>query len=157
MAITKKEKLDFLTKGKEVKEKFETLFKEEIINNSKEGFGNHVDVKIPLSIDVKSLKKINRSDQETNEHIHWVELKGITGEDGWLYGKSDFFAFELNNYWIIVSKEELQKFIADKCKDKVRVSKPELYKLYQRKDRKDIITLITSYDLCYIKTLQIKK
>ena len=106
---------------------------------------------------VKGLKKVNRSDQETNEHIHWVELKNVNGKAGWLYGDADFFSFEIKDYWLVVDKVDLQRFIAEKCREKIRVSKPELYKLYQRKDRKDIITLVSSYDLCYICTKQIKK
>lgn len=157
MAITDKEKIVFLKRGKKVEDEFSKLFKEAVPTTKEEDIKGHVDLKITIGVDVKGLKKINRSDQEVNEHIHWVEIKGITGHNGWLYGEADFFAFEIKDYWIVVTKEDLQKFIASKCKDKIRVEKPELYKLYQRKERKDLITLVTSYDLLYICTSQIKK
>jgi hypothetical protein len=157
MAITEKEKIVFLKRGKKTEEQFASLFKNAIETNKEENTKDHVDLNISVGIDVKGLKKINRSDEETNEHIHWIELFGITGLKGWLYGKAEFFAFELKNYWVVVAKEDLQKFIAEKCKNKIHVDKPELYKLYQRKGRKDLITLVTSYDLLYICTSQIKK
>ena len=156
MAITQNEKLIFLKKGKEVEKQFSDLFKNTSSTEEKQDIKGHVDIKVSVGVDVKGLKKINRSDQETNEHIHWIEIKGITGHNGWAYGEADFFAFEIKDYWIVVSKEDLQIFIKENIK-KERVLKPGLYKLYQRKDRKDLITLVTSYDLCYISTLQIKK
>lgn len=157
MPITQNEKLVFLKKGKEKESDFLSLFNNAIEATEDDDINKHVDVLITIGVDVKGLKKINRNDQETNEHIHWVELKNVLGKPGWLYGEADFFAFELKDYWVVVDKHDLQRFIADKCKDKIKVVKPELYKLYQRKDRKDIITLVTSYDLCYICTKIIKK
>jgi len=157
MAISQAEKMVFLKKGREVEEVFANLFKNAFPTSQDEDINKHVDVLITIGVDVKSLKKINRNDQETNEHIHWVELKNVQGKSGWLYGEADFFAFEIKDYWIVVDRHDLQKFIANKCKDKIRVIKPELYKLYQRKERKDLITLVTSYDLCYISTKIIKK
>lgn len=147
----------FLKRGREVEAEFAKLFNEANPTSKEEDIKRHIDLKITVGVDVKGLKKIKRSDQEVNEHVHWVELFGITGQKGWLYGDADFFSFETIDYWIVVAKEDLQKFIADKCRDKVHVNSPELYKLYKRKDRKDLITLITSYDLCYICTSQIKK
>ncbi len=157
MAISTNEKLAFLKKGKVIEEQFAKLFNNASESSKDEDINGHVDVKITIGVDVKGLKKINRNDQETNEHIHWVELKNVNGKKGWLYGDADFFAFEIKDYWVVVDKESLQKLIAEKCKAKIRVNKPELYRLYQRKERKDIITLVTSYDLCYICTKQIKK
>jgi hypothetical protein len=157
MAISKNEKLVFLKKGKVIEENFIKLFNNAASTTEEEDINNHVDIKVHVGIDVKGLKKVNRSDQETNEHIHWVELKNVNGKAGWLYGDADFFSFEIKDYWLVVDKVDLQRFIAEKCREKIRVSKPELYKLYQRKDRKDIITLVSSYDLCYICTKQIKK
>lgn len=157
MAITQNEKLAFLKKGKEVESQFLKLFNDAYPASEEEDIKGHVDVKIAVGVDVKGLKRVNRSDQETNEHIHWIELKNVNSKKGWLYGDADFFSFEIQNYWIVVDKYDLQKLIAEKCKGKIRVAKPELYKLYQRKDRKDLITLVTSYDLCYISSKIIKK
>lgn len=151
------DKILFLKKGKEVEENFSKLFSNAIPVNEEDDIKKHIDLYLQVGVDVKGLKKVNRSDRGTNEHIHWIELKNVLGKPGWLYGEADFFTFELKDYWVVVDKKDLQKFIAEKCKNKIHVSKPELYKLYQRKERKDIITLVTSYDLCYICTQQIKK
>lgn len=155
--ISEANKLAFIKKGKAKESEFAKLFSDAIFSTKEEDMKDHVDVKVTIGIDVKSLKRIRRNDESTNENIHWVELKGITGFKGWLYGKADFFAFELDDYWIVVAKEDLQKLISEKCKEKIRVERPELYKLYQRKDRKDLVTLVKSLDLIYISTRLIKK
>lgn len=158
MAFTEKDKIVFLKKGKEAEQEFASLFKNALATSEREDIIDHVDIKISVGVDVKSLKKVKREDQQVNEHYHWIEIKGITGHAGWLYGgTADFFAFELKDYWIVVSKEDLKGLIANRCSDKTWVNKPELYKLYRRVGRKDIITLVTSYDLCYISTCIIKK
>lgn len=157
MAFTEKEKIVFLRKGKEVENEFSKIFKNAVSTTTEEDIRDHVDIKINVGVDVKGLKKINRNDETSNEHFHWVEIMNVLGLSGWLYGKADFFAFEIKDYWVVVSKEDLQKFTAEKCKEKIWVNKPELYKLYRRSGRKDIITLITSYDLCFIATSMIKK
>jgi hypothetical protein len=157
MPITQNEKIIFLKKGKEIEDNFTKVFNNAISASKDDDINKHVDVIVNVGIDVKGLKKINRKDQETNEHIHWVELKNVNGKPGWLYGEADFFAFEIKDYWIIVGRQELQRFIAEKCRDKIRAVTPEPYKLYQRKERKDIITLVSSYDLCYICTKIIRK
>lgn len=156
MAITEQEKIAFLKKGKEVEAQFAKLFKDAVPASESEDIYDHIDIKINTNVDVKGLKKRNRSDEEVNEHEHWLEIKNVNGKNGWVYGETHFFAFELKNYFIVVDKEDLQQFIKDNIKKEI-VSKPTLYKLYRRKDRKDLITLVTSYDLCYISTRLIKK
>lgn len=119
----------------------------------------HWDVQVnDIKYDVKSIKKINRNDEVVNENIHWIELKNVNGKLGWLYvGLSTHIVFELEDYWVIVLKTKLQEFIAEKCKDKIKCDKPSLYKLYTRKDRKDMITLVKTIDLIYISEEFIKK
>ena len=110
----------------------------------------HWDIELKVKFDVKSLKKVRRHDDQVNEHFHYLEVKNVQGLLGWLYSETvNFFAFELQKYWIIVSKEDLQSFVKNNV-EKIYTPTPELYKLYTRKDRKDVITLVTSYDLCYI-------
>lgn len=117
----------------------------------------HWDVKLETKIDVKALRKTRRGDKATDENIHWVELKNVNGNLGWLYGKADCFAFELIDYWVIVDKIKLQEFIKEKCKDKITTQTPALYKLYTRNGRSDIITLVKTIDLLYIASKVIKK
>jgi len=158
MPISDNEKLAFLKKGKAAEMEFAKLFKEAVPTTESEDIYDHVDIKISTNVDIKQIKKTKRSNTDVNEHIHWIEIKGISGHDGWAYGKADFFAFELKSYWVVVAKEDLHNFISENIK-KEWVKSPEeaLYKLYRREGRKDAITLVTSYDLCCIATKMMKK
>lgn len=112
-----------------------------------EDINEHWDLKLEVKFDVKSIKKIKRYDDSTNENYHYVELLNVNGKRGWLYGDADMFAFETENYYILVEKIILQNFISEKCKLKEICETPTLYKLYTRKGRKDIITLVKTIDL----------
>jgi len=108
-------------------------------------------------IDVKALRKLNRSDEQTNEDFHWVEIKNVNGDFGWLYGEADIFAFELNRCYVLVKREALQEFIKVVCKDKKPMTDRELYHIYRRENRKDVMTLVKSLDLVAISEYIIKK
>jgi hypothetical protein len=110
----------------------------------------HWDVSVTMQIDVKAIKK-------NNENIHYVELKNVLGRPGWLYGDAHYFAFETQDYWIMVDKIRLQEFIKDKCAAKEWSQIPSFYKLTQRRERKDIITLVKTIDLMFICDKMIKK
>lgn len=119
-------------------------------SNDEQDINEHWDLRQEILYDVKAMKKRKRSDTCADENIHWVELKNVNGSLGWLYGKAHKFAFELEDYWVVVDKEKLQNLIKIKCKDKEQCEYPELYKLYSRKDRSDIITLCKTIDLVFI-------
>jgi len=135
---------------------FAKLFQNKRFSSKKEDIEEHFDLEIKTRVDVKGLKKINRHDQQVNECYHYVEIKNVHGKAGWLYGNADYFAFELEEYWIIVEKQELQNFIKRKVIKEFTKTKT-LYKLYNRKNRKDVITLVKSIDLIYISKKLIKK
>jgi hypothetical protein len=107
--------------------------------------------------DVKGLKKNNRSDNYFDDSIHWIELMNVNGNVGWLYGMADYFAFETSFDWVVVKKSTLQSFIDEKCDKSEILDKPELYKLYRRYGRKDLITKIKTDDLRQIKYMVINK
>lgn len=147
----------FLQNGKKTEAAFASLFKNAVPCSEEDDIKKHCDVDVIFRCDVKGLKKIRRSDKEQNEHFHYVEIKNVLGETGWAYAEEvEFFAFELKKYWIIVEKYDLQEFIKNNV-EKTFTPSPELYKLYRREGRKDVMTLITSYDLCYIKSVMMKK
>lgn len=125
--------------------------------SSDEDIYQHWDVKIDIKIDVKAMKKINREDSESNENIHYVEIKNVHGNKGWLYGDADYFAFEMKDYYVMVSKIKLQEMIADKCKDKIKCARPTLYQLYSREGRNDMMTLVKTVDLIFISDKMIEK
>jgi hypothetical protein len=147
----------FLKEGKEKEITFSSIFKNYEFSTEKQDMIEHWDVKVGnIKIDVKGLKKINRYDNQKNENIHWIEIKNVNGDLGWAYGEADYFAFETIDYWIIVKKDNLQELIK-KVAIKEWVKRPELYKLYQRKDRKDVVTLIKTLDLCFVSDCLIAK
>jgi hypothetical protein len=150
--------MGFLEKGKIKENAFASLFNSVVNSNKEQDINEHWDVQLNFKIDVKSLKKISRSDYEKNEFYHFVELKNVNGDLGWLYGNADFFAFETNEYWILVSKEHLQDFISKNVsKTKVDSVDKCLYCLYNRDKRKDLITMVKTIDLMFISTEIIKK
>ena len=79
------------------------------------------------------------------------------GKKGWLYGDADMFAFELDDYWVMVEKQPLQDFIANKCKGKKIGTIKNVYDLYRRKDRKDVVVKVKTIDLMYLNHSIIKK
>lgn len=107
-----------------------------------------------ITFDVKSLKKHNRNDVVFDDSIHWIELQNVNGKKGWLYGKAKYIAFETNTSWIIVSRVKLINWIDNKIVDKTISNSKELYRLYRRSGRLDIIIKILTDDLKEIgKTL----
>jgi hypothetical protein len=148
---------EFLKEGKEKEVMFADLFSSYSLSDKNTDIIKHYDLTIGnIRIDVKGLKKVNRWDNEVNENIHWVEIKGITGHLGWLYGEADYFAFETFDYWILVGKDKLQDLIKTRT-IKEWVKEKELYKLYQRPNKKDVITLVKTIDLCSISEAIINK
>jgi len=147
-------------KFQEVERKFAgalNMFDKISFASNKEDIYEHWDVKIDIKIDVKAMKKINRTDETPNENIHYVEIKNVNGDKGWLYGDADYFAFETEDYYVIVSKLKLQAMIAEKCKEKIKCTRPTLYQLYSREGRNDMMTLVKTVDLIFISDKMIEK
>ncbi len=143
--------------GKLKEVEFAKLFASTSPSNEGEDMYEHWDLKVSVKIDVKSLKKQSREDITYSEIFHWVELKNVRGKRSWLYGDADYFAFELEDYWVIVEKIRLQDFIANKCKGKQVGASKDPYELYQRKNRKDVVVKVKSIDLMVIASKIINK
>ena len=143
--------------GKLKEDEFATMFSDTTPSTTIEDIYEHWDLKVNTKIDVKSLKKQSREDVTHNENFHWVEIKNVNGKLSWLYGEADFFAFETEDYWLIVEKKTLQDFIKEKCTGEEIGSSKDPYKLYQRKGRKDVIVKVKTIDLIYISTKLLKK
>jgi hypothetical protein len=116
---------------------------------------SHIDVFLskegyPIySIDIKARKKIKRSDSETSDDLIWVEFLNVAGNAGWLIGAAEFIAFERENDFIMVNRSALWKLCLKLVDQDSRVdaSKNALYKIYQRKGRKDEISIIKFSDI----------
>lgn len=100
------------------------------------------------SVDVKGKNKIDSI---------WVEFKNVHGNDGWLYGKSQYIAFDMPelNGFVIVGRVELK----NKCEEiieRVFVSKNEaIRKLYTRFGRMDVIAQICLEDISDLKSYKV--
>ena len=148
--------MSYLGEGKKVEEKFFSLFPDWEAASAEDDIKNHIDGYIKTSVDVKGMKKVLRSDDSPNQNIHWIELRNVHGDPGWLYGKAQMFAFETARYFVQVKQKDLAKFIKENLIKKVSPD-PALYMLYQRKGRKDLLTLVDTLDLCYLADSIIEK
>lgn len=143
--------------GKMKESAFASLFPRVSLPTQSQDMYEHWDLKIEAKIDVKSLKKQSREDIMYNENFHWVELMNVRGDKSWLYGDADFFAFETEEYWIIVAKTHLQDLVEGKTKGQEISESKDPYSLYRRKGRKDIVVKVKTLDLFYIAQQIIKK
>lgn len=141
----------FLISGGKTEQAFASLFSNVTPATLKQNKYEHWDLHIGIKVEIKGMRKVDRNDQYFDENIHWLELIGNYGHLGWVYGKADYFAFETIDYWIIVSRESLQKWIPANVEKKF-YDRPTLYKLYQTRGTKSQITLVKSLDLCSISS-----
>ncbi|HJS19938.1 MAG TPA: hypothetical protein VJ785_14420 [Anaerolineales bacterium] len=111
-------------------------------------------------VEVKSRKRRGRKDQDVQDEYIWVEIHGVRKDDqGWLYGEADLIAFEMAKSFRIVRRADLAKLIGKLVDFGSMTHKPgdALYKLYSRRDRHDLLTMIRSDDLLQITTLDWSK
>lgn len=153
--------MGFLSDGKIKENEFVELVKkpehEIILPTTEQDINEHWDVSIDgVKFDIKALKKVNRSDDDVNPEIHWVEIRNVHGNPGWLYGMADYIAFETDKSWLIIKRETLVELIDDKLK-MVITTEPELYKMYSRYGRYDVLTILPTEDLRKIKTKEVLK
>ena len=102
-----------------------------------------------IGIDVKGLRKNDRTDNHTDDSIQWLELTNVNGNKGWLYGKAEYIAFRTNSNIIFAKRTKLLNFILEKIKDKtITHTNPQTFYIpYQRKDRQDVIVKAPTNDI----------
>lgn len=100
-------------------------------------------------IDVKGIKRNNRHDTNKDATIHWVELKNVRGEKGWVYGDAVYIAFMTSDSVLFVPRKTLAEFVEGMIQYKpiVNVNPKECYIPYQRAGRLDIIVKMPTSDL----------
>lgn len=90
----------------------------------------------------------------------WIEFKNVTGKSGWLFGKAEFFAFEMPEVggFIMIRKKDLIQ-LCEEIVDATPVKhKDDAHcKLYTRKGREDLLTKLHLTDLEKLGKLQILK
>lgn len=104
-------------------------------------------------VEVKSLKRIKRSNSGTQDEYIWIEFHGVRKNDkGWLFGLADLIAFEMKKTFRLVKRKDLV-YVVNKLvnfRSKAISSEDALYKIYSRVGRPDKISLIKSDDLLII-------
>jgi Holliday junction resolvase len=86
-------------------------------------------------VDVKSAKKINRSDKYVQYEMVWVELSNVNSDKGWAYGGSDFIAFQVRNGFFVIRTPRLLSITIGEIENGAYVK--------TRNGRKDVIALIS--------------
>lgn len=115
----------------------------------------HWDVEISgVKYDIKSSKRINRSDELPQYDYVWVELRNVRGLGGWIVGEAEKIAFELEDTFLIVDRIALFELITANIKPVVGKGP---YERYQRQDRSDLLTLVPVVDLHKIDSYSIPK
>lgn len=101
------------------------------------------------TIDVKSRKRVNRSDRSEQDELVWLEFKNTAGKKGWLTSDVDLIAFERIKDFVLVRRQSLHQMAISKCnlKDKVSRGSEALYKGYQRNGRKDLLSIVKMQDI----------
>ena len=107
----------------------------------------HFDYKAKGTIDVKARKKINRSDEDEQDDLVWVEFKNTAGNAGWLTSDVDFIAFERKDDFVVVRRHALLELANEKCNRHGQRPSDALYKGYQRRGRLDLISIIKMQDI----------
>lgn len=125
-----------------------------IKQSSKQEEFDHIDFHVSkdavkFSVEVKSRKKIKRNDDKVNDDLVWIEFKNVRGMRGWLYGRADAVAFEREDHFVIVDRKLLARLcerLCDLTKMNTDIKMP-LYTGYQRRDRKDVLSLVKMSDI----------
>jgi hypothetical protein len=98
-----------------------------------------------ISFDVKGMKDTNKQGNIL------LELKNVIGNIGWCNDKGlpDWIAFDFGIFFLNVKNSDLFKLTKLKCDLNKKVSSinQALYKGYTRKDRQDVMTLVSLKDV----------
>ena len=140
-------------RGQNVEKSFGAILKERAIEareaDLKEQF-SHVDYITPIGkIDVKARKRVSRSDSSVQDELVWLEFKNVQGKVGWLYGEADWIAFERQDDFILVRRHDLATLAETLCRinERAALSRDALYKGYQRRGRKDLLSVVKMSDI----------
>ena len=153
--------MGFYTEGKKKEKEFGNLVgvsQSDYANENQDMFEHWDLIYNDKKTDVKGMKKLRRDNPMVNEDWHWIELKNVNGDNGWLYGKAEQFAFETYNYWVIVPQDKLLKFVEThiiKKENEYGIRKP--FYIYNRYGRKDEIMALKTLNLMSIASEIIEK
>lgn len=108
---------------------------------------------IDWNVDVKCMKRIKRSDPNSQDKFVWIELDRVCENNppiGWLYAKkSNMVAFECRDEFILIEKSKLQTLVNKKLNHVAKVT-PTVNYIYKRKragKKYDTLTLLHASDI----------
>lgn len=108
-------------------------------------------------VEIKGRKKLNRNDGKFNDDITWLETLNVKGNPGWMCGKADTFAFELERFWNLISAFELRRYLRRVLKDPGIYPYKWMYKQYRRPGNKDAVVMVPTKELLEISAQRIYK
>lgn len=94
-----------------------------------------------FKVEVKAMKKANGSPPQ--DKFTWIELQGITGYPGWIYGKADVVAFQERKWFRNVKRVALVRIVEEYMK----IANPLIY---TRRGRQDKAILMPTATLDFI-------
>jgi hypothetical protein len=107
-------------------------------------------------VEVKAMKREYRSAESLNQNWVWIEFRNVRGEAGWLFGKSNWIAFETETAFVIVDRHDLYQLVR-RVVDReatVRLAKEAKYKTYTRAGRPDQIAQVQLSDIQKIQKME---
>lgn len=122
-----------------------------------ENYQKGFDFSINVKFDIKRAKKINRTDNNVNYDLTWLEYKDINGNYGQLFKQDlDYFFYEREDFFDVRSRLDALKLFKQSCyyivnDEKVKkevliknylLTDVKPYQPYTREGRKDIIMLV---------------
>lgn len=102
-------------------------------------------------VEVKAMKARRRG-MPPDPNVIYLELKGITGHHGWLYGNADYVAFEQPyQTFLVIPRTELVRqahAFAPNCARSSRSGVP--YTFYSRPNREDLVMVLDVADVAHL-------
>ena len=146
-----------IARGKAAEERFIKLAEERghrcEATSRKDDIYRHTDYLVVVEgdhdwyVDVKAMKRINRSNTSAQDAEVWLEIRNVGGNNGWVYSPG-YVAFEVGEGFIVVPKYDLALLIQEKVRHEfVKTAGDALYRLYTRAGRQDVLTRVKREDV----------
>ena len=96
---------------------------------------------------VEKIKVDHKTIKMKQDDSFIVELKGISGHPGWIYGKSDLIAQERYDNYTLFETNKVKDLCDNVIDTGVTLNRPANYWCYSRSNYNDLITMIPFDDL----------
>lgn len=143
---------------RELHEKFRNMIR----SSFREDVEDKVDLKQVVTYQCKSLGRVLREHPLKAEYFKWVELYNVHGDGGTMLSDVDFVVYELEKYYLVLSRSVLFSFLKGRIRHKEPLKRTEIeqaiadsnlnevcYRPYTRKGRQDTLILIPTLDLLF--------